>query len=207
MSMIAFDKVSKRFGSKELYKDFSMEVAENEKVLLMAPSGSGKSTLAKMLMGFEKPDSGSVFVRGLPVDKHNLKEIRKSISYVSQDSDLPNEKLSVLIDSIFSYKANQHLVLDKDYLLQCMERVKLEQRLLDEPISALSGGERQRFALVLALLLERPIMVLDEVTSGLDEDLRQIIIPCVLEMDKTVLVISHDHLWRHHEGIREVALS
>ncbi len=205
--MIRIEKLNKGFGPKRLFKDFSMEVKEKEKVLLRAPSGSGKSTLVKLLLGFEKPDSGTISVLEKPLSKHTLKEIRKSIAYVSQDSDLPNEKLSDILASAFSYKVNSHLTLEKDKLAEYMHLVHLEERLLDEKLNALSGGERQRFALVLALLLDRPILILDEITSGLDEELKRVVIPFILGLDKTVVVITHDSVWKDYGQIREVLLA
>ncbi len=67
----------------------------------------------------------------------------------------------------------------------------------------LSGGERQRLGLALCQLMDRPIWLLDEVTSGLDKTLKHKVYNMVMESDKTVLIISHDDIW-DNQSIRKV---
>ena len=70
-------------------------------------------------------------------------------------------------------------------------------------ISQLSGGERQRLALVIALLLKRPVIILDEITSSLDPNLKKKIISELLKnVDSTLLVITHDKEWQKARGVR-----
>lgn len=205
--MIELIKLSKSYGNKQLFKDFSLKITEKEKVLLNAPSGSGKSTFIKMLLGFEKPDHGEIIINQLPMQKVNLQKIRQSISYISQDTDLPNETLETLIRNFLNFKANQHLTYDLKQIEDYLSHMHLDKSLLTQTTKSLSGGERQRFALVLALILDRPILLLDEVTAGLDEALRHSLIPWLLSLDKTLLIVSHDSAWTHYNDIRKVSFS
>lgn len=202
--MIEIKNIVISFGGQIVFKDFSMVVKRGEKVLLSAPSGSGKSTLLKTLLGFQKPDSGSIAINNKIICKATLQEIRTSISYVSQDVELGNRTGQSMIDQVFSFKYNKHI----KYESQDIEKLGLEFGLpkgfLKKNINHLSGGERQRFGFLICMLLDRDIWILDEVTSGLDHDLREQIINKVLLSDKTVIISSHDDIWKSYEAIRVV---
>lgn len=204
--MIELKNITKHFGDKQLFTDYNLNIATNDKVLLTAPSGSGKTTLIRMIMGFEIPESGTVAVNSEEMNKHSLKHIRRQIAYVSQDTDLSLGTVQEQLDMIFSYKVNRHI---DDYSRQFMEQCSsfnLPDSILHEEVIQLSGGERQRVALIIALLLDRHLLILDEITSGLDETLKMQIADQIMTLDKTVIIVSHDSVWRHYPSLKEVAL-
>lgn len=204
--MIELRRITKHFGDKKLFTDYSLAISDKEKVLLSAPSGSGKTTLIRLLMGFELPDKGDVVICNTKLDKHTLRAVRGSIAYVSQDTDLMDASVREQLETIFSYKVNRHITNWHEGFKSLCPTFRLIPSIIDEPISKLSGGERQRVALIIAILLDRPIMILDEITSGLDGVLKESIANDVLNLDKTVVIVSHDTIWKNRDGIREVTL-
>lgn len=204
--MIQVDNICKSFGQKTLFDHLDIHIAPGETALLKAPSGSGKTTLIRMLMGFDKADSGTILIDGETMNRHTLKSIRRKIAYVSQDADLHLTSIKEMLETVFTYKANRHIEdYEQSFKSYCRE-FYLEEDIYHKEVKNLSGGERQRVALIIALLLDRPILILDEVTSGLDTDLKTLIKDKVAAMNKTVLVISHDEIWQSLESMKAVSL-
>ncbi len=204
--MIELKNITKTFGEKRLFSDFNLTIPTGDKVLLSAPSGAGKTTLIKMFMGFERPDNGTVSIGNEVMNKHSLRHIREQIAYVSQDTDLNSGSLVEQLDQIFSYKVNLSITDYKEKFLHYAPIFSLSTSILYEDISRISGGERQRVALIIALLLDRDYLILDEITSGLDSTLKQEIGDFVMNLKKTVIIVSHDDIWHQFDGLKEVAL-
>jgi putative ABC transport system ATP-binding protein len=202
--MIEYIDISKSYGDKVLFKNFNLEIKSGEKVLLSASSGSGKTTLIRFLLGFDKPDSGDIVVDDRTLNHHNLKGIREKIAYVSQDTDLPSLTTEALLDKIFSYKINHHIRDYRDNFLELSKTFQLEDQVLTTQVQEFSGGERQRIGLIIALLLNRPYLLLDEITSGLDHDLKALIMNHIMHLEATVIIVSHDALWKTEGSLREV---
>lgn len=193
--MIQFKNISLSFNNKIVFENFNLEIRQGEKLLLRAQSGKGKSTLLKLLLGFQKPDSGEILFNDKVLKKENLLYFRKNISYVSQDVNLTNKKVWDLITEIFSYKYNRHIEITKNKVLGIVKYFKLPENVFEKEVSELSGGERQRLGLIICILLDRPVWLLDEVASGLDKDMKDIVVDYVLKQNKTILIISHDKIW------------
>lgn len=202
MVLIQFKNINLSFDDKRVFKNFNLSVKEGEKVLLKAPSGKGKSTLFKLLLGFQKSDEGDILFKGKKLEKNTLKYFRRNIAYVSQDVDLRNEKVWNLIVEIFSYKHNTHIKINKEKLLEIAQYFSLPADVIEKEVSQLSGGERQRLGLIICILLDRQVWLLDEITSGLDKDMKEKVVDYVLKQDKTVLIISHDKTWSENEVVR-----
>lgn len=188
--MIILNNINKSYNEKTLFKSLSLTINTNEKILLKAPSGSGKTTLIKMLMGFEKPDSGQLTIQGQSLNKHTLKSVRESISYVSQDADLNLDTVKEVFDLIFAYKVNRYIDNYESLFQDYCQLFSLEEDIYLKEISSISGGERQRVALIIALILDRPILILDEITSGLDKDLKTTIKNHIMGLEKKQLLLS-----------------
>jgi len=202
--MIGYININKSYGDKVLFKDFNLEIKSGEKILLSASSGSGKTTLIRFLLGFDKPDSGDIVVDNMILNHHTLKNIREKIAYVSQDTDLPSLTTEALMEKIFSYKINHHIQGYKDDFLALCKTFQLGEHVLSTQIQEFSGGERQRIGLIIALLLKRPYLLLDEITSGLDHNLKALIMKYIVNLETTVIIVSHDALWKSESSLREV---
>lgn len=203
MALIEYKNIDLKFNEQTLFSKFNLSIEENEKVLFLAPSGKGKTTLVKMLTGFIVPDAGDIFVKGLRLSGKTINTFRKNISYVSQDADIPRGIVNLVFDEVFSYHVNRHLNYHKDILVKWLNEFSLTSDTLEKTVDSLSGGERQRLALIMGILLDREIWILDEITTGLDMELKQKIVDLLLTYEKTILIVSHDDVYRN-VGLREV---
>jgi putative ABC transport system ATP-binding protein len=197
--IIKYENIGKFFGSKKVISDFSIRILRGRKILLRGKSGTGKSTLFKMLLGFEKPSEGSLYYRGKPVNSKVAWEIRKEVSYVSQDTDLGQGPVKDLLDEIFTYLPNREKR-SSEKLDTLMKEFELEKDTLNKNFENLSGGEKQRIGILIALMLGRDIFLLDEATSALDSELKKRVVDHFLKHeDWTLFVISHDKEWERDE--------
>jgi cobalt/nickel transport system ATP-binding protein len=140
----------------------------NSRIAVIGANGAGKSTLFKHFNGILKPTSGSVLVRGEPITKENIREVRKFVGVVFQNAD----------DQIFSPTVEQdvafgptNLGLDEETVhhrvQEALRMVGMEDRAERVP-HHLSGGEKKRVAIAGIIAMEPQVLVLDEPTAGLD---------------------------------------
>lgn len=192
---ILIDQVSLRFGRKVVLDHFTLEVAKGQNVQLAGPSGSGKSSVLRLLMGLEQPDAGRIFIQGEALTERTAWRLRRKLAYVNQDATLGEGKLREALREVLHFKANEHLHWREETVRKYFDHFRLPAELLDQDVGELSGGERQRAALVLALLLERDILLLDEVTSAIGLEAKADVIRYLTALPHTMLVISHDPQW------------
>ncbi|MDD2341140.1 MAG: ATP-binding cassette domain-containing protein [Methanosarcina sp.] len=203
--IIRYENAGISFGGKEVISDFSLCVLRGEKILLRGKSGIGKSTLFKMLLGFEKPSEGTLYYKGKPVNAQVAWEVRREVSYVSQDMDLGEGPVKNLLDEIFSYRPNREKR-NPERLNSLMKEFELDQDILIKNFENLSGGEKQRIGILIALMLERDVFLLDEVTSALDSELKKKVVDHFLKHKNwTLFIISHDREWER-DGVEIVEI-
>lgn len=204
--MVQLQDIALSLGNKQLFTGFNLRAEPGEKLLVRGPSGSGKTTLLRMILGFVRPDAGRILIDEEEMKEDNVWTLRRRMAYVSQGLQIGSGRVDHFIREILAYRRNRHLSYDEEQVLSYFERFRLERDKLQQSLSALSGGERQRIALIVALLLDRELYLLDEVTSGLDDALREIVIDHLSSLtDKTVIVVSHDQDWQT-EAFRSVRL-
>jgi putative ABC transport system ATP-binding protein len=146
----------------------SLRVAPGELVGVMGPSGSGKSTLLQLAGGLDEPTTGTVLVRGEPLDRHNRTAVRRRhVGYVFQDFNLipaltaaENVALPLELDGVRARQARAGA-------LAALAEVGVDD-LADRFPDELSGGERQRVAVARALVGSRRLLLADEPTGALD---------------------------------------
>ena len=155
MSMISVQNVSKKFGSREILKDLSFDVEENEFVALVGPSGSGKSTLLNMIGLLDNIDSGKILINGKILPKVNSRSAvnyRKNvINYLFQSNAListSSVKDNLMLAMNFTNFSKEE---KEKKIKETLRFVGLENR-LDSKVNELSGGEQQRIAIVRAIL-------------------------------------------------------
>ena len=190
--MINFKNISIKFNNKIVLNNFNLNVNTGEKVLISGVSGKGKTTLLKLLLGFSTPNSGSILVDNLELNEQTINIIRNKIGYMPQSTPFLNVKVEKLIHTIFNYKENLKTKLDMSILIQTLKEFNLDSNILSKNINQLSGGEKQRLAFVIIILLDRKIWILDEITSSLDQDMKEKVINYILNTKKTVILVSHD---------------
>ncbi len=202
-SMITFDHIHLAFDGRKILNDLSFEVKRGEKVVVLAKSGSGKSSLFSLILGFLEPDEGRVFFDGRLVDEKSVWEIRKKIAYIDQDISLGNGKIPDLLDFVLKLKTNIHLDGSRKQLQELLQYFEFDEEVVKKDIESLSGGERQRLAIIIAVLLQRDVFLLDEVTSALDKQLKKKVADFfIAREDWTCLVISHDPVWLENPAVK-----
>jgi ABC-type multidrug transport system ATPase subunit len=190
--MIEIDSITIAYGEHVVQKDFSLCVKSGEKIALNGSSGVGKSSVLASMLGFIVPCSGSVSINGIPFGQQSVWEIRKLMGFVPQEPDMGEGSVKEIIERPFSYKANQHLKEDVKRLEELLNRFLLKDLSPSKDVSELSGGEKQRVSLIVALLLDRPILLLDEISSALDPKCKEAVAEYLTESDQTIVLVTHD---------------
>ena len=195
--MITISKVSKWYGTMQVLKNCSTEVAKGEVVVVCGPSGSGKSTLIKCVNGLEPFEEGTITVDGISVGdrKTNLPKLRARIGMVFQHFELfPH--LSVMRNLSLA----QVKVLGRDSKTadekgrKLLERVGLTSHAEKFP-GQLSGGQQQRVAIARALAMDPIAMLFDEPTSALDPEMINEVLDVMVALAKdgmTMIVVTHE---------------
>ncbi len=198
--MIKFESVHLKQKEKTIFTALDFAVQKNDKILIQGKSGTGKTTLFRTILGFESIDKGSVIFNGRAVTRNHIRNIRKEIFYLSQDIDLKNEKVGTLIDEVCDHNSVNGR--GNTRFAQWLAFLDLDETILDQWVEQLSGGERQRIGLLLGFLLDRPVWLLDEPTSALDNGMKKKIADYILDLPKTIVIISHDDVWNHDERLK-----
>ncbi|SIT20300.1 ABC transporter ATP-binding protein [Insolitispirillum peregrinum] len=182
---------------RPLLRDLSLEIAAGSKVALIGPSGCGKSTLCDLLLRLYDPDQGEVCLDGVPLPRLDLLALRQVVAVVAQDVVLLPGSLA---DNIAYGVAHP----TREAIEQAAETAGLAEVIaalphgLDSPVGShgrlLSGGQRQRVALARAVLQRPRVLILDEVTTGLDPALRDAVLATLDRQfaDCTRIIVSHD---------------
>ena len=195
--MITISNVSKWYGTMQVLKNCSTEVAKGEVVVVCGPSGSGKSTLIKCVNGLEPFEEGTITVDGISVGdrKTDLPKLRARIGMVFQHFELfPH--LSVMHNLALA----QIKVLGRDPKAadekgrKLLERVGLSAH-ADKFPGQLSGGQQQRVAIARALAMDPIAMLFDEPTSALDPEMINEVLDVMVALAKdgmTMIVVTHE---------------
>ncbi len=193
---IEFNDLAVVIDDQKIFSDLNLTISAQEKVSLIGRSGSGKSTLLRCLLGFVVPNAGRIKVFSEELTAKSIWKIRTRMAYVPQEPELSTGTVQQVLEMPFSLANNRHLKPNLAKISAFMERLLLPAKLLQEDISELSGGEKQRIAMLMALLLDRDIMVLDEASSALDPDSKQAAIALLNDQPElTVISVSHDQEW------------
>ncbi|WP_232239827.1 type I secretion system permease/ATPase [Pseudomonas alkylphenolica] len=174
----------------------SFSVKPGERIGIIGRSGSGKSTLARLLMGFYAPDEGQILLDNLDLRQLDIADLRHQIGYVAHDLPLLAGSLRDNLTLGARYVSDARM-LEVAELTGVSELARQHPQGFDRPVGErgqlLSGGQRQTVLLARAMLLEPPIMVLDEPTSHMDnaseDQLRQRLHGWV--QGKTLLLVTH----------------
>ncbi len=206
--IITVEDVSKDFaGPRKLVhalSGVSLDINENESVGLVGESGSGKTTLSRLLVGLERPTSGSIVIDGISVDdwsklgRADLRRLRRTIQIVFQDpySSL-NPTRSVgwtLAEAITTHTPEAKRVAEQ--VRDLLAAVGLPEQYAERRPAALSGGMRQRVAIARALAVEPRILICDEAVSALDVSVQAQILNLLKELRAErgigYLFVTHD---------------
>jgi multiple sugar transport system ATP-binding protein len=197
MADISLVDVSKRFSAVEAVRNLSLSIADGEFVVLLGPTGAGKTTTLRLIAGLERPDHGSVVIRGRNVTKEVPAE--RDVAFVFQQYSL-YPHLSVYDNLAFPLRSPARRM-DEAFIRrriqQVAELLHIEQKLANRA-TALSGGEMQRVAIGRALVREPAVYLMDEPLSSLDAklraELRLELKRIQRELGTTILYVTHDQI-------------
>jgi lipooligosaccharide transport system ATP-binding protein len=172
-AIIQASQLSKRYGDYAAVNGVTVEVQAGECWGLLGPNGAGKTTLLRLLIGNTPPSAGHLQVLGYPIPGRAV-VMRRRIGVVPQKDNLdPDFTVIANLRTYASYFGLKGTALDRR-IEELLAFASLEGR-QDAPISTLSGGMQRRLSLIRALLNEPDLLILDEPTTGLDPQARQLI--------------------------------
>lgn len=199
MSLLEVNGLGYQVGQQQILKDISFSLNEQEVLTISGPSGSGKSTLARILATLLSKTSGTVTYKDKEIDSYDPIEYRRHVSYCFQQPSLFGNTVRDNLQFPYDIR-NQPF--DEQHAKQSLELVDLNANYLDKAITELSGGEKQRVAMLRNVMFLPEVLILDEVTAGLDEDSKQIVHKMIehfnVDNKITLIIITHDQQEMDH---------
>ena len=199
---IRYENVSLSIENSPIINNFSFEFKKGKKYLLIGRNGCGKSTLCKLLKKTYHDYEGNIFIDDKNVADISYNQLSACVSYM-------NENVTILYDTI-----KDNIILDREYeedrLIRAIELAKIEldvNREIGDNGSKISSGEKRRIEIARTMLVDIPVLIMDEVISTLDiETAYEIEKLCLDIPDKTILFISHNFSMRLIERYDEILL-
>ena len=194
MSILKVENLSKSFGGIHANQDISFEVQAGEILGVIGPNGAGKSTLFDLITGFTKPDKGTVIFQdqnifGLRPDKISNLGVGRTFQKLKPFAD--QTLLENVMIGAFSKESNQKVARDK--ALEIIEFVQLLEK-RHHYAKELSTGQRKRLELARALATDPKLLLMDEVTGGVDQKTIPGLVELVKKLrDRGVTVITIEH--------------
>jgi ATP-binding cassette subfamily B protein/subfamily B ATP-binding cassette protein MsbA len=194
---ISFEQVS--FGydtSQPILKKIDLHVTAGQKIAIVGPTGAGKSTLVSLLPRFYDPQSGRVKIDGVDISEFQLKSLRRQIAMVLQPplvfpvsirDNIAYGRPEASMDEVI---AAAHVARIHDFIAQLPDGY---DTLVGEQGSSLSEGQKLRLTIARGILLNAPILILDEPTSSVDSETEALIMEGLerLMTDRTTFIIAH----------------
>lgn len=182
---LTLKNVCAKYGDKTILENVSIHFEFGKKYLILGENGSGKSTLFKLITGQMDRFEGEISLNDKNIREMNQNEIFQYIGYLPQQPELIEDDLETNISLEDGF--------NNAMLNQCIEKVQLSHlKNMQETVNTIaSGGEKQRIAIARMLYHPKPIYLLDEVTCGLDSQHAEKIERILLNLESTVIHISH----------------
>ncbi len=191
MSLLALDRVSKRFGGVTAVENVSFSVGRGEVVGFLGPNGAGKSTTMRMITQYLDPDEGAISFDGTPLNDAR-EGAKRRIGYLPENNPLYAE---MLVSEYLAFVGRLREIPPAEHRRATDEAVQSTsiESVFFRPIAELSKGYRQRVGLAAAIINRPDLLVLDEPTEGLDPNQRVEIRRLIgdLGRDRTVLLSTH----------------
>jgi NHLM bacteriocin system ABC transporter ATP-binding protein len=192
---VEFSRVTFRYlpGGPSVIDNLSLRIAPGEYVAIVGPSGSGKSSLFRLLLGFEKPETGAVFFDNKALDTLDISAVRRQLGVVLQNGRLATGSIyenicgGLPLPLEYAWAAARMAGLDDDIRKLPMGM----HTAIAEGINTLSGGQRQRIMIARAVARRPRILLFDEATSSLDNRSQAVVSDSLGALNVTRLVIAH----------------
>ena len=193
---ITFKDVSFSYNQQPIINNLSLTIKHGEKIILIGDIGSGKSTFIRLILEFNKPQSGTIYFNDIPAQDYSVHDIRDAIGYVPQQPILFNRTVMENLQYGNNKSESDILqILNKYNLLN--EFADLEDGLntmAGKNGSRLSGGQRQIVWCIRIIMRNPKVIILDEPTASLDENSKNIIYKMLTDImeDRTIIMVTHD---------------
>ncbi|WP_334427459.1 MULTISPECIES: ATP-binding cassette domain-containing protein [unclassified Levilactobacillus] len=193
MSLLELKQVGYQVGETPILQGIDLTIDAGEWVTLSGPSGGGKSTLVRIIASLLTRTSGDLRFAGQSIDDYDPIAYRRRVSYSFQQPTLFGE--TVRDNLQFPYQIRQ-FPFDQQRAVAALEYVGLTASDLDKAVVDLSGGQRQRVALLRNVMIYPEVLILDEVTAGLDAENKAFVWSMIRHFNGddgiTVIAITHD---------------
>lgn len=193
---IEFSNVSYKYpnSKNDIFSGISFYLPMGKKIGIVGKSGCGKSTLLKLLLGFESPYEGHIFIDDMDINEINLRSYRKKLGVVLQNTKLiPAD----IYSNITLTKPNA----SNEEVMEVLEAVGLKEDIIQLPMGlstfvsednmSISAGQKQRILIARAIISKPSLLILDEATSALDNILQSVVTKHIEKTNTTALIVAH----------------
>lgn len=194
-TLIHFHDVSFAYKNKPIFEHLYLDINKGERVMIVGQIGKGKTTILKLIMRYQQPSNGTIYIQGTPIQNIPIAQLRKRIGFIPQNPILLNR---TLYENITYGTQN----ISKQQVLDLIKELKLDrvfdENRLDTKVgkhgSKLSGGQRQVVWILRVLLLNPEIILMDEPTASIDNETKGFIYELFKRVmkDRTTIIVSHD---------------
>jgi ATP-binding cassette subfamily C protein len=177
-----------------ILKDISFNIKQGEHIALVGTSGSGKSTMLRVILGFEKPESGQIYFDGKDISQFDIRSIRKQLGVVLQSGQLlPGSIFDNVVGSNNSLNVEdvERALKMAGFLDEVNEMPMGIHTMVSEDFKSISGGQKQRILIARALVSNPKILFFDEATSALDNKTQKIVSDSINKLNITRITIAH----------------
>jgi cobalt/nickel transport system ATP-binding protein len=181
-------------SDRQALDEINFELAKGQRLGLIGPNGSGKTTLLQIIMGLLRPSSGSIELFGKPAEtEEDFRQAREKIGFLFQNADDQLFSPTVIEDVAFG-PLNQGNAPEKAREMSLKTLDYLNLKGFEERVThRLSGGEKKLIALATVLVMEPQVLLLDEPTTGLDENTVVRIIEILKDLEISYIIVSHEY--------------
>ncbi|MFC6169986.1 ABC transporter ATP-binding protein [Loigolactobacillus jiayinensis] len=194
MVLLELENIGYQIAGQTVLQQINLQVATQDYITITGPSGSGKSTLLRIIAGLLTRTSGQLLFAGKEWADYDPILYRRQVSYAVQQPQLFG---TTVADNLrFPFQIRQQ-AFDSAQATAALTSVNLPADYLNKPVNDLSGGERQRVAILRNLLFPPQVLLLDEISTGLDDENKQILHREIRRMNQeknvTILAVTHDN--------------
>lgn len=193
--MLQADNISVHYGDERVLDRFSCHIERGTFTCVSGVSGCGKTSLLKAFMGLAPLTEGAIRVGEHILNEQTCNAIRRQVTYLPQDLALPYDTVAEAVAHVLKIGGLRYDHAARQLLCANLDKLGLEEDLLDRRMVEISGGQRQRLVLAVLALLDREVWLLDEPTAALDRASRDYVIEFLVEQQrrgKTIVAVSHD---------------